>query len=1200
MPRPLDDALLDVLARLRAGRGFDAAAWLRAKARLLNDYARASGLRAAVVGVSGGVDSAAALGVAARAAREPGSPLARVVGALLPVFVDEGATNQALATERGRAAVAAAGAACVEADLGPAVRALRGALEGGAGGAATAWSAGQLVSYARTPALYGLAALLGERGEPAFVVGTTNRDEGSYLGFFGKASDGMVDVQLLSDLHKSEVRAVARLVGVPDAIVDAVPTGDTYDGRVDEDMIGAPYDFVELYELWRCLRAEAPARAEALLAALPPGARGQWDAYRAAVDELHHKNRHKYLGASPALHFDVWPRAVPGGWRAEPPPAPPRPVDRSRFVAPFALPPPLVARLAAAPADMRRVPVGDAGDRAFVVEGVLSRDECAALLAAIARAPRLPVGRDGRASGPPFEGERAVSLRSSIYDESFAAALWARLRPALPALRVLGDDDEASDAEHARVFRAVGLSPLVRVLWGEPGSSLVRHHDEGYDFGDGERHTLMSVVLALGDVDAGEGGQTRLLLDPQRNAPPSERAYADGDDVAPPRDVLAAIEPRAGRALVFDHRLPHDAPPYRPRDGRPRVLLRADLVFARCGRLPDAGEPPEAPGAWAFRELGLPAPAPAREVDRATADALARAASAGERAELRARGKIVRDPFYARAFLALGSREAVEHAGWFDDGGPAAGDDDDPRRDRRWPVTPLDKIARRLEALGDRPGPLAVLVSTGSFCPVHRGHVEMMERAREAVEASGRHVLGGWLSVSHDDYVLAKCPGAPPAAHRLALCEAALRESDWLSVDPWEALYCRRALNFTDVLARLEGVLATQVRSFRPIEIVYVFGGDNARFALTFVGRGHGVCVPRPGSEAQVREAREHPLVRSNPRVLFAPAIDDATAAAASSTSVRAGAGHDALPDLVRRRWRDWQGAPRRVGARVIVRDEGLWPVEPWLRGRDRGALEAALLRFRAGVLLAIERAFRRARPPDAKADPDIQVVRLDDQRALAQGLGPAVVSLDPCVEAPASLRVSRCFHVGGAAEIGLVARPGAPPLDEQIAALPLGDVILLDDDRASGATLRAVEAMLGPTRRVTRTVTLADVSAARDDGDVGDLVDGRDFLAGAREAGLVLRLPDATLARAPYVLPWVRPALRLSTPPSTELALSREIWALNLAFFEALEPGLRVSDASNAFAALCDYLGFAPDAPLAEVCRWHLERLPLASPDEA
>ncbi|HEU4534713.1 MAG TPA: hypothetical protein VFS00_11370, partial [Polyangiaceae bacterium] len=382
----------------------------------------------------------------------------------------------------------------------------------------------------------------------------------------------------------------------------------------------------------------------------------------------------------------------------------------------------------------------------------------------------------------------------------------------------------------------------------------------------------------------------------------------------------------------------------------------------------------EAPGAWAFRRLGLPPDAGAAAVDRAVAAARQQAGAGEERAELRALGKMLRDPFYARAFLALGSRAEVERAGWFDDGGPAAGDDDDPRREADWPVTPLDKLLRALAsedgpngagdpggagtaAAGDpggraglpadasAPAPLAVLVTTGSFCPVHRGHLAMMERAREALAARGRRVLAGWLSVSHDEYVLAKCgPDAPPATHRLALCEAAVRESDWLMVDPWEALHCRRALNFTDVLARLEGLLARQVKTFRPIEVWYAFGGDNARFALSFVGRGRGVCVPRPGAEAREREAREHPLVRDNPRVVFAPPIDDRAAAEASSTGARAGR-LEAVPGGVRRHLDAWRQGPR-GGARLFVRDEGAWPVEPWLPGRDAGAVAAALARF--------------------------------------------------------------------------------------------------------------------------------------------------------------------------------------------------------------------------------------------------------------
>ena len=36
-----------------------------------------------------------------------------------------------------------------------------------------------------------------------------------------------------------------------------------------------------------------------------------------------------------------------------------------------------------------------------------------------------------------------------------------------------------------------------------------------------------------------------------------------------------------------------------------------------------------------------------------------------------------------------------------------------------------------------------LLVTHGSFNPVHAGHVQMMVRAREALEALGRRVVGG-------------------------------------------------------------------------------------------------------------------------------------------------------------------------------------------------------------------------------------------------------------------------------------------------------------------------------------------------------------------------------------------------------------------------------------------------------------------------
>jgi NH3-dependent NAD+ synthetase len=57
-------------------------------------------------------------------------------------------------------------------------------------------------SYMRTPVGYYCAQLLSQAGTPCVVMGTGNRDEDGYLAYFCKAGDGVVDIQLIADLHK--------------------------------------------------------------------------------------------------------------------------------------------------------------------------------------------------------------------------------------------------------------------------------------------------------------------------------------------------------------------------------------------------------------------------------------------------------------------------------------------------------------------------------------------------------------------------------------------------------------------------------------------------------------------------------------------------------------------------------------------------------------------------------------------------------------------------------------------------------------------------------------------------------------------------------------------------------------------------------------------------------------------------------------
>jgi len=557
--------------RLRAGRGFDGPEVLAAKLGRLRRWFAAADLDAAVVGVSGGVDSATVLALLGALAAEPATPLRRVVALVAPI-AGPGATNQEEAARRGEAVAAALGIEVWPAPLGDAHAATRTALEQAAGGLRfDDWAAGQLLSVVRTPALYGAVALLRAHGHRAVVVGTTNRDEGAYLGFFGKASDGMVDLQPISDLHKWEVRELAGLLGVPGEVIAAEPRGDVWDGRTDAEMIGAPYDDVELVLRLRELDRDPGLVAATLTdASEAEGLR----AAAAAVDAHHRVNAHKYRVGSPAVHLDVLPRGIPDGWPDEPlsgrDETPPDPADLPGWW----IPPP---ELRLAPARATVPAVAPLDHRVVVAPDLLTPAECERLLvamtsAAVTEAVGVTGARDGGGTG---------SRRATAWAPELAADLWQRLRPAVPTVRFLGPTDATDGwavpgrAGH-RTWRVVGLSPLLRFMRYDAGGHHLVHHDAGYDYGDGRR-TLVSVVWYLTSATPHQGGATRFVDDGQAHLPVWARDHRDWDRPTRPDEVAVAVSPRCGAALVFDHRRAHDVEVWRGPD--PRVIIRADVVY---------------------------------------------------------------------------------------------------------------------------------------------------------------------------------------------------------------------------------------------------------------------------------------------------------------------------------------------------------------------------------------------------------------------------------------------------------------------------------------------------------------------------------------------------------------------------------------------------------------------------------------------
>jgi len=78
------------------------------------------------------------------------------------------------------------------------------------------------------------------------VVGTGNKVEDYGVGFFTKYGDGGIDISPIADLTKTEVREMAKELGVIKDILEARPTDGLWeDNRTDEDQIGASYEELE-------------------------------------------------------------------------------------------------------------------------------------------------------------------------------------------------------------------------------------------------------------------------------------------------------------------------------------------------------------------------------------------------------------------------------------------------------------------------------------------------------------------------------------------------------------------------------------------------------------------------------------------------------------------------------------------------------------------------------------------------------------------------------------------------------------------------------------------------------------------------------------------------------------------------------------------------------------------------------------------
>lgn len=80
----------------------------------------------------------------------------------------------------------------------------------------------------------------------ALVVGTGNKTE-ILLGYSTVFGDAACGINPVGDLYKTQIRSLAAHLGVPKKIIDKKPSADLWKGQTDEDDLGFSYEQIDDY-----------------------------------------------------------------------------------------------------------------------------------------------------------------------------------------------------------------------------------------------------------------------------------------------------------------------------------------------------------------------------------------------------------------------------------------------------------------------------------------------------------------------------------------------------------------------------------------------------------------------------------------------------------------------------------------------------------------------------------------------------------------------------------------------------------------------------------------------------------------------------------------------------------------------------------------------------------------------------------------